>query len=75
MYDVVIIGGGPAGIFAAWGLGLAGRLRVLLLERGADLEHRVCPTRASGEACRRCRHCSIMSGWEEREPSLTGSLP
>lgn len=63
MYDVVIIGGGPAGIFAAYELGRSGRLRVLLVERGPNLEQRVCPNRITGEGCLNCRHCSIMSGW------------
>ncbi|NPV92402.1 MAG: FAD-binding protein [Firmicutes bacterium] len=63
MYDVVIIGGGPAGIFAAYELGRTGKLRVLLLERGLNLEQRECPTRITEEGCLHCQPCSIMSGW------------
>lgn len=59
-YDCVIIGAGPAGIFAA--LELASRdFRILILEKGKGLARRHCP-RDSGP-CQCCRPCSIMSGW------------
>lgn len=63
-YDVVIIGGGPAGIFAALELSRRqSKLRVLLVEKGNDLEHRLCPVQATGEPCLHCERCSIMTGW------------
>jgi len=59
-YDCIIIGAGPAGIFAA--LELAGKdLKVLILEKGKGIDHRHCP-RGTGP-CRCCSSCSIMSGW------------
>ena len=43
-YDVVILGCGEAGIFAAYELThLHPELKVLALDQGADIYHRSCP--------------------------------
>ncbi len=60
-YDVIIIGAGPAGIFAALELVKRDGLRVLLLEKGFDIEKRRCFARE--EKCRCCEPCAITSGW------------
>ena len=61
-YDVIIVGGGPAGIFAALELARTTSLRVLLLEKGADLHRRKCPARTTG-ICAHCSPCAITTGW------------
>jgi uncharacterized FAD-dependent dehydrogenase len=60
-YDVVIVGAGPGGIFAALELAAAGVTRVLLAEKGHPLDKRSCPAHEKG--CRGCKVCAIMTGW------------
>lgn len=62
-YHVIIVGAGPAGLFAALELVRHGSWRVLLLEKGHALEERHCPIRESGGICRNCRPCAQLSGW------------
>lgn len=62
-YDVIIIGAGPAGIFAARELGQAKTLKVLLLEKGQEVDKRKCPIGLGNAQCLNCRICSVMSGW------------
>ncbi len=59
---MIIVGGGPAGIFAALELAQHGALRVLLLEKGLDIGERRCPARATG-GCSHCSPCAITTGW------------
>ncbi|MEN6430175.1 MAG: FAD-dependent protein [Coriobacteriales bacterium] len=61
-FDVVIVGAGPAGIFAALELAHSHRLgRILIAERGKPISKRACPARRTH--CIGCETCSIMTGW------------
>lgn len=64
-YDVIIVGAGPGGIFAAYELmQKKPELKVAVFEAGYPLNKRRCPI--DGEkikTCIGCRSCSIMSGF------------
>lgn len=61
-YDVVIVGGGPAGIFAALELSQVENVKVLILEKGKDIESRKCPILETGQPCCSCSLCHVVSG-------------
>ena len=65
MYDVIIIGAGPGGIFSAYELvQKKPDLKVAVFEAGHALDKRKCPI--DGEkikTCIGCKNCSIMSGF------------
>lgn len=64
-YDVLIIGGGPGGIYTAWEL-LNKRpdLKLALFESGHTLERRRCPIDGvKVKSCVHCPTCAIMNGF------------
>ena len=61
-FDVIIVGGGPAGIFAALELSQAKGLKVLLIEKGKDITGRKCPVRDTGSPCISCKPCKLVCG-------------
>ncbi|HHW27371.1 MAG TPA: NAD(P)/FAD-dependent oxidoreductase [Firmicutes bacterium] len=63
-WDVIIVGAGPAGIFAAIEFARkAPGLSVLLLDKGRSLANRICPREGQVGGCLECSPCSITSGW------------
>lgn len=62
-YDVIIIGGGPAGIFAALELVKRPNLRIMILEKGRRMTERNCPAKEGRVGCVKCSPCSVVCGW------------
>jgi hypothetical protein len=63
-YDVIIVGAGPAGIFSA--LEIIERkknVQILIIEKGKDLDKRVCPMKIRDISCAACPECALLSGW------------
>ena len=64
-YDVIIIGAGPGGIFAAYELmQQKPTMKVAVFEAGHALDKRHCPIDGDKiKSCVSCKSCSIMSGF------------
>ena len=85
IYDVIIIGAGPSGIFCAYELiEKKPELKVLVLEKGRSIEKRACPKRKT-KVCVGCKPCSITTGFAgagafsdgklSLSPDVGGNLP
>jgi uncharacterized FAD-dependent dehydrogenase len=61
-YDVIVVGAGPAGIFASLELCDAG-LDILLLDKGKEIDARVCPVQSRSGSCALCSPCNLVSGF------------
>lgn len=73
-YDAVIIGAGPAGIFAALELTkLRPEAQVLIVDRGRQIDRRSCPARTTG-VCAHCKPCAIVNGWSGAGAFSDGKL-
>lgn len=85
MYDVIIVGAGPSGIFTAYELiKQKSDLKILMIEKGRSIEKRICPKRTIGR-CVDCKPCSITTGFAgagaysdgklSLSPDVGGELP
>lgn len=63
VYDVAIIGAGPAGIFSALEIiKLKPHWKVAIFEKGPIITERKCLTR-NGLKCPPCKTCNLLCGW------------
>lgn len=64
MYNVAIVGAGPAGIFAALEITkLKPDWKIVLIEKGQRIEKRKCLLREGYEKCPNCKKCGLLCGW------------
>ena len=61
MKTVAIVGAGPAGLFAADTLSSQG-YKILIFDKGRDIENRICPKEKNPKAICNCNPCNIFSG-------------
>ena len=65
MYDVVIVGAGPAGLFSAYELIKNNKnLKIMLIDKGKEAKNRFCPMNKNKDGkCLNCNPCAILSGY------------
>ncbi|MEA4880928.1 MAG: FAD-binding protein [Synergistaceae bacterium] len=74
IYDAVIVGSGPAGVFAAMELVEHGK-KVVIIDKGRVIRERKCPiTEGKSSVCLNCDSCSIVSGWGGAGSASDGKL-
>jgi len=61
-YDVIIVGAGPAGIFTALELLSKSNLKIVIIEKGKDIEKRICSVEKL-KKCLNCEICDMLNGW------------
>lgn len=62
MYDVAIIGAGPAGLFCALVLTKSTDIKVVIIDEGNSFEKKSCPF-INYFHCAKCKSCSTLSGF------------
>lgn len=74
MYDVAIVGAGPAGIFTALELVRKGsKKKIIMIEKGSSIEKRKCP-KDTAKKCVNCKPCNITTGFSGAGAFSDGKL-
>ncbi|MGI6253220.1 MAG: NAD(P)/FAD-dependent oxidoreductase [Aminivibrio sp.] len=74
IYDAIIVGSGPAGVFAAMELVRHGK-KTLIVDKGRLIRDRLCPiVEKKSKTCVACESCSIVSGWGGAGSASDGKL-
>lgn len=74
VYDIVIVGAGPSGIFTAYEAKKNNpQMRILMIEKGRSIEKRKCPKRKTG-ICADCEPCAITTGFSGSGSFSDGKL-
>ena len=64
MYNLAIIGAGPAGIFTALEIQkIKPEWKIIIIEKGSRIEKRTCLLREGYQKCPRCKKCGLLCGW------------
>ena len=61
-YDVIVVGAGPAGLFATLEL-IKNEQKVLLIDKGRSIDARICPMKKGAPECVHCNPCNVVCGW------------
>lgn len=73
-YDAIVVGAGPAGVFAALELTKAGK-KILVLDKGDLIKQRHCPIiEGKVKGCINCPRCAVVSGWGGAGSASDGKL-
>ena len=74
MYDLIIVGAGPAGIFTALELIRENQdKKILIIEKGKAIENRSCPKNKTRK-CMNCKPCNITTGFSGAGAFSDGKL-
>lgn len=75
MYDVIIVGAGPSGVFTAYEIIQKDKSKkVLLIEQGKSIKKRFCPREKNGK-CINCKpYCNITAGFSGAGAFSDGKL-